>query len=108
VNIINPLQNTTLDFTKTIGNLFYETKDHKNVVQKKITYFLEHLRNEYLMDTQNLDETFVKRLALKSGKEIDETQQLIKLINQLKRKVYFEEKDVLDITKAVERFHKKE
>ncbi|WP_430412588.1 DUF4350 domain-containing protein [Kordia sp.] len=108
VKIINPLENTTLDFTKTIGNLFYETKDHENVVGKKVTYFLEHLRNDYLMDTQVLDEKFVKRLALKSGKDKDEIHDLISLIIKLKKKVHFQEQDVLNITKAVERFNKKE
>ena len=107
VKIINPLENTTLDFTKTIGNLFYETRDHRNVVQKKITYFLEHLRNDYLMDTQVLDEPFVKRLASKSGKDQDEIKDLISLIIILKKKVHFQEADVLSITKAVERFNEK-
>lgn len=108
VKIINPLENTTLDFTKTIGNLFYETRDHRNVVQKKITYFLEHLRNEYLMDTQELDDKFVRRLASKSGKTQDEVYELTLLIIQLKKKVYFTEQDVLSITKAIESFNKKE
>ncbi|WP_046755716.1 DUF4350 domain-containing protein [Kordia jejudonensis] len=108
VNIINPLQNTTLDFTKTIGNLFYETKDHANVVRKKITYFLEHLRNDYLIDTQELDDRFVKRLASKSGKSEEEVYQLTLLIKQLKKKVHFQEEDVLNITKAIERFNQKE
>ncbi|WP_298424494.1 DUF4350 domain-containing protein [uncultured Kordia sp.] len=108
VKIINPLENTTVDFAKTIGNLFYETKDHENVVRKKITYFLEHLRNEYLMNTQALDERFVKRLALKSGKKQEDIFELISLIIKLKKKVHFQEQDVLNITKAIERFHKKE
>ncbi len=108
VKIINPLENTTLDFTKTIGNLFYETKDHENVVRKKITYFLEHIRNEYLMDTQVLDEVFIKRLAGKAGKDKEEVEGLISLIIKLKKKVYFQEHDVLSITKAIERFNKKE
>lgn len=108
VKIINPLENTTLDFTKTIGNLFYETKDHENVVRKKITYFLEHIRNDYLMDTQVLDEVFIKRLALKAGKDKDEIEDLISLIIKLKKKVHFQEYDVLNITEAIERFNKKE
>lgn len=107
VKIINPLENTTLDFTKTIGNLFYETRDHENVVRKKITYFLEHLRNDYLMDTQNLDDRFVKRLAAKSGKTTDEIHELTTLIIKLKKKVHFQEQDVLNITKAIERFNKR-
>jgi hypothetical protein len=107
VKVIKPLENTTVDFTKTIGNLFYETKDHQNVVHKKITYFLEYLRTEYFMDTQVLDEKFCKRLHQKSGKPLDETTQLIQLINILKKKMFFAEEDVLKITTAIERFRQK-
>ena len=43
VPIINPLPNTTLDFTKTIGNLYYQEGNHQNIVDKKIIYFLEKI-----------------------------------------------------------------
>jgi len=107
VNIVEPLQNTTVDFTKTIGNLFYETKDHENVVRKKITYFLEHLRTDYFMDTQVLDEKFITRLRQKSGKSQEEIERLVKLINILKKKIEFDQNDVLNITKVIENFRKK-
>ncbi|QHI39074.1 hypothetical protein IMCC3317_44750 [Kordia antarctica] len=107
VKIVDPLENTTVDFTKTIGNLFYETKDHENVVRKKITYFLEHLRTEYLMNTQVLDEKFITRLRQKSGKPIEEIERLVKLLNILKKKIHFDQNDVLMITKAIENFRKK-
>ncbi|MEM6686714.1 MAG: DUF4350 domain-containing protein, partial [Bacteroidota bacterium] len=108
VKVIKPLENTTLDFTKTIGNLFYETKDHQNVVHKKITYFLEYLRTEYFMDTEALDDTFCKRLHQKSGKSLEETEKLIKLINTLRNKPFFDENDVLQITLAIEKFRNKD
>ncbi|WP_046744282.1 DUF4350 domain-containing protein [Kordia zhangzhouensis] len=107
VKVINPLPNTTVDFTKTIGNLFYETKDHENVVQKKITYFLEHLRTEYLMDTQVLDEKFCTRLSQKTGKPKEEIERLVKLIQILQKKLFYDENDVLNITKAIEDFKKR-
>jgi len=108
VKIVKPLENTTVDFTKTIGNLFYETRDHQNVVHKKITYFLEYLRTEYFMDTQVLDAKFCKRLHQKSGKSLEETEKLVKLINILKQKVFFDENDVLRITVAIEKFRNKD
>src|SRR5690606_21049384 len=49
VKVIKPLENTTVAFTKTIGNLYYETKDHNNLIDKKITYFLEYIRRVYYL-----------------------------------------------------------
>lgn len=108
VKVIKPLENTTVDFTKTIGNLFYETKDHQNVAHKKITYFLEYIRTEYFMDTQVLDDKFCKRLHQKSGNSLEETEQLVKLMKILKKKLFFDENDVLKITEAIERFRRKD
>jgi hypothetical protein len=36
VPIIKPLTNTTVDFTKTIGNLYFQEGDHQNIIDKKI------------------------------------------------------------------------
>src|SRR6476620_7206965 len=46
VPIITPLANTTIDFAKSIGNLYYQVAQHDNIIDKKIIYFLEKVRNE--------------------------------------------------------------
>jgi hypothetical protein len=107
VKVIKPLKNTTIDFTKTIGNLYYETKDHNNLIDKKITYFLEYIRRVYYLDTQILDDKFVKNLALKSGKDQTDIKNLIKLIAILKSKSACNEGDLLALNKAIEDFYTK-
>lgn len=105
VKVIKPLENTTVDFAKTIGNLYYETKDHDNLIEKKITYFLEYIRRVYYLDTQLLDEKFTKLLSLKSGKDKILTQQLVKQINYLKAKNNCSENDLIKLNKTIEDFH---
>ena len=105
VPIIQPLQNTTIAFTKTIGNLYYETKDHNNLIDKKITYFLEYIRRVYYLDTQILDEKFMKNLALKANKKDSDTKKLINLIAHLKAKTNCNEDDLLRLSKAIEDFY---
>lgn len=104
VKTIKPNENTTVAFTKTIGNLYYETKEHDTIIDKKITYFLEYLRREYLLDTQILDEKFIKNLSLKSNKKQESIKRLINLILQLKAKRHLEEADLLRLNKAIEAF----
>lgn len=105
VRVINPLKNTTVDFTKTIGNLYYETKDHDNLIEKKITYFLEYIRRVYYLDTQILDDKFVKNLALKSGNDEGDVKKLINQIVHLKAKTSCNEGDLLRLNKAIEDFY---
>lgn len=107
VKVIKPLDNTTVAFTKTIGNLYYETKDHNNLIDKKITYFLEYIRRVYYLDTQLLNDKFVKFLSLKSGKNKIETKRLIDLIAYLRAKRECTENDLLRLNKAIEDFYTK-
>ena len=108
IPIIEPLRNTTVDFTKTIGNLYYQEGNHKNIIDKKIIYFLEKLRNDYLLDTTELNETFINRYHQKSGHKKEEIKALIQLIQQLKNKEICDENDIIKLNIAIEKLnHKK-
>jgi hypothetical protein len=104
VPIIKPLPNTTVDFTKTIGNLYYQEGDHTTIIDKKIIYFLERVRNEYLMDTTKLDADFVKKLHQKSGKDYFIIERAVFLINNHRKSPHNSiEDDLVDINKALEK-----
>jgi hypothetical protein len=105
VKVVKPLENTTVAFTKTIGNLYYETKDHNTIIDKKITYFLEYIRRVYYLDTQILDDKFAKSLTLKSGKDLENTKKLMNLIVSLKAKPVCNEADLLALNTAIEDFY---
>ncbi|WP_456314210.1 DUF4350 domain-containing protein [Pseudomonas shirazensis] len=104
VPILKPLPNLTLDFTKTIGNLYYQEGDHDNIIDKKIIYFLERIRNEYLIDTTKLDDDFIKKLHHKSGKEENDIRELVFLINEHRKSYHGSlEEDLIRINNAIEK-----
>ena len=107
VKVIKPLRNTTVEFTRTIGNLYYETKDHQNIIDKKITYFFEKIRNDHYLDTQVLNDQFIKNLALKTGNDKLKVKKLIDLIIHLRSKTICDEGDLLRLNKAIEEFYNK-
>ncbi|MEN4761481.1 DUF4350 domain-containing protein [Chryseobacterium sp. C39-AII1] len=79
---IEPLKNTSVDFVKSIGNLYLQEGDFHDMMAKKAQYFLNKVRMDLLIDTQNLDEEFVKKLQLKTGKPIELIQEAIDLIKK--------------------------
>jgi hypothetical protein len=104
VPIIEPLRNSTIDFTKTIGNLYYQEGNHDDIINKKIIYFLEKIRNEYLIDTSNLNDDFVKKFQLKSGKNKSDIQKIVFLINNYLKSPHTSiEEDLVQINKAIEK-----
>jgi hypothetical protein len=104
VPIITPLSNTTVDFTKTIANLYYQEKDFKDILNKKIVFFLEKIRQEYHIDTQNLNDDFVKKLHLKSGKEKELIEKIIININKYKIQYIISENNLLTFNQLLEDF----
>ncbi|WP_338377063.1 DUF4350 domain-containing protein [uncultured Flavobacterium sp.] len=108
IPIIEPLKNTTVDFTKTIGNLYYQEGNHKNIIDKKIIYFLEKIRNEYLIDTTELNESFINRFQHKSGHKKEDIATAFQLINHLKRKEICNEKDIVALNLAIEKLNHKQ
>lgn len=101
--VIEPVKNTTVDFAKTIGNLYYQEGDHHTIIEKKIVYFLEHIRTEYLMETTQLDEEFIQKLHLKSGKPIEDIRAAVNLIQQFRHTTASTANDVVVLNNAIEK-----
>ncbi|NQX86946.1 MAG: DUF4350 domain-containing protein [Flavobacteriaceae bacterium] len=107
IKIIKPIENTTVGFVKTISNLYFETQDHKNIITKKITYFLEKLRTDYNIDTSVLDDEFIEKLTAKSGQNKDVVAKVIKHINWLNSKTDFFEENLVHLNRYIEAFYSK-
>lgn len=82
VPIIEPLKNTSVDFVKSIGNLYLQEGDFHDMMAKKAQYFLNKVRMDLLIDTQHLDAEFAKKLHLKTGKPMEMIDEAIHLIKK--------------------------
>ena len=106
IPVVEPLKNATLDFTKTIGDLYYQHGDFTNIISNKIQYFLEHIRSKYYLNTNELSEGFISKLAIKSSNKKEDTRALIDYIVYLKSKSNHTEKDLIQLNKLIESFTK--
>lgn len=82
VPVIEPLKNTSVDFVKSIGNLYLQEGDFHDMMAKKAQYFLNKVRMDLLIDTQNLDEEFAKKLQLKTGKPMEMINEAVGFIKK--------------------------
>lgn len=103
IPIKEPVPNTTVDFTKTIGNLYLQEGSHYLIIEKKIIYFLEKIRTEYMIDTFYLDETFINKLHQKTGKDPALIENVVRLIQKHRSTIISTQKDVIEISKAIEK-----
>lgn len=84
IPIIKPLSNTTVDFTKTVSNLYLQNKDYEDLINKSIIYTLEKIRRKYWIDTTKLNEQFILDLHAKTGKDKQDIKQFVSFVEQFK------------------------
>lgn len=106
IPIITPLKNTTVAFIKTIATVFLQQKDNRSVAGKKITYFLELVRNKYFIATTHLNDEFVDVLSRKSGVERDQINELVQMIYTVQQVEQLPDKHLLVLNNKIDNFYK--
>lgn len=98
-------KNDSLDFVKTLGRLYYDNRNHKNLAEKMGAYFLEHVRSVYKIPTHTLDEDFVKLLHAKSGHPQAELTAIVQEITQFQQWPNLSEEKLANFHKSLEYFY---
>ncbi len=106
IPIVKPLPNQTLTFTKTIAGMYFDKKDHKSIALHQINHFLEFVRSTYNLDTNFINDEFIKKLALKSDNTLEETRLLINYIVSLRSRQALTQEELLELNKRIEAFKK--
>jgi len=99
-------RNDSLEFVKTIGRLYHEKRDNKNLAKKMAAYFLEHVRNRYKISTTRLDDEFVKSLQRKTGQPEKNIGEIIFFINSIDEEDEITDQQLADFHKKLEEFYK--
>jgi len=108
IPVVSKPRNDSLDFIKTIGRLYYDNADHKNLCRKMSAYFLEHVRTKYKLATGNLNEEFIENLQFKSGVNEEQLRKIISFINNLNENNVVTQRQLMNFYKQLETFYKKE
>ncbi|HEY1870760.1 MAG TPA: DUF4350 domain-containing protein [Chitinophagaceae bacterium] len=99
-------RNDSLEFVKTIGRLYYEKGDNKNLAGKMAAYFLEHVRNRYKLTTNELDDEFVTALQRKTGQPENNIRKIISFIQDMDKPDVISDEQLADFHKELEEFYK--
>lgn len=106
IPVIEPFKNTTLQFVDIVGTLYYQTGDHKNIADKKILYFLEHIRTAFQIKTTVYDGAFITRIVNLSGIEKQKVHDLFYYFSDLSIKSTVTQQELLKLNGMIEDFQK--
>jgi hypothetical protein len=106
IPVIQPLKNASVDFVKTIGRLYFQRRDNKNLAQKMAVHFQDYVRSKYSIRTSLTDPEFEKRLAWKTGYDIVALKDLLYFINMLQDEPSVTDEGLLELNRKLEHFYK--
>jgi hypothetical protein len=104
---IKPNDNTTVAFTETIGLLYLQKKDNKNIAEKMCAYFNEYIRNNYFLNTSTVNDDFITTLSRKSGVERGKVESLYRAINYAQQNAIVDDYQLLSLNEQIQNFYKK-
>lgn len=106
IPVIEPFPNTTLQFVDIVGTLYYQTGNHKNIADKKITYFLEYIRTAFVTKTTVYDTEFITRISNLSGINQEQVTELFYFFSELNLKQTVSQQELLKLNGLIEKFYK--
>ncbi len=105
IPIVEPPKNTSLEFTETIGRLYFSSKNHKDIAEKKIIYLLEFLRSNYYLKI-NMNVVDFKIIAEKTGANEDSVKRLFSAIQSIQSESWLASDQLFRFNGLVEDFYK--
>lgn len=107
VPIILPYPNYTLDFAKTLSELYRYNTDHTAMVKYKINYFLDQIKQKYNITAKDTEKDYSELLSSKSGVDFETCSKIVLTIDIFKTKNYLDKEDFYKLQSLIESFKKK-
>lgn len=105
IPIIEPLPNLTLDFTETVGRLYFKSSAHKEIAEKRVRALLAYIREHYFLKTDKFDEKFLASLSAKSNISLKEIRVLFRSIERIRNAPEISESQLIEINQSIDNFY---
>ena len=106
IPVVNRPKNSSIDFVKTIGSMYYHDGDATKIIAHQKTLFLTYIKTRYGISIQEKDESFLKRVSLKSGLSEHEIDFILKEATRLNLLGEIKQKDLIDFNRLTENFYR--
>ncbi|MBI2731103.1 MAG: hypothetical protein HYX40_10185 [Sphingobacteriales bacterium] len=103
---LQPNINSSVSFVQTVGLLYLQKKDNRNIAVKMITYFLEYVRNHYFIATNIMNADFVKSLSRKSSISEERINELLRIMESVDERDNISDIELLDLHNRILEFYK--
>jgi len=104
IKVIEPLNNSSLEFVNTIGRLHFLQKNHPSLIQHQMRYLMLYIREKYRIYATELNEEVIIQLSIKSGVNTNDIQAIKNKYDLLRNYVELEDKEAIEFYKLISKF----
>ncbi|MDR1762531.1 MAG: hypothetical protein LBR64_01045 [Dysgonamonadaceae bacterium] len=96
IPVVNPPVNRSFGFMQLIGNLYYGQHDNVEIIRLKLKYFAAEMKSQTGIEFENdiPQESGYKRIADKTGLEIEEVQTLFENLKSSLSEYYINDREL--------------
>lgn len=98
--------NSSVEYTKTIGSLYFESSNYKEMALKKIEYFKEHLHRKYRLKNIQFNAEDVQTLSEKTAIPKEDLTRLFNTIHKIEDSGALEVSRLKELIKEINNFYK--
>jgi hypothetical protein len=104
IKVIEPLNNTSLEFVNTIGRLQFLQKNHPSLIRHQMRYLMLFIREKYKIFATDLNEEIINQIAIKSGVNKEDIQAIQNKYELLKNCVELDDNEAIEFYKLINKF----
>lgn len=76
-------RNTSVEFVRTIGNLYYQKIGISDLLKMRLGFLKERLKTDYQLSVDQSDAELIERLSNKTGKPVDMVADFVDIIREV-------------------------
>lgn len=104
IPVVTALPNRTLDFTRTISDMYFVQSDQKSIAEHKINYFLDWLRTRYYLGNIHKEAEFNNAIASRSGHSLEFVTKVFSFLEQIRNSDQLSDDDLMKLNTLLQKF----
>jgi hypothetical protein len=106
VPVVEPPENETAGFVRTVGRLYFERGDHAHLAQKKIVHFRTYARERLRLRNPSFDDDEAPRVAERSGVPVADVRALFETLAEAEGRERLSEERLQTISRRLHDFYR--
>lgn len=107
IPVWEPPKNSGVEWVQTIGDLYFEAQNSKDLVEKMERYFREYIREKYRMYNMHFTESEIERLSAKSGVAKNHINKIGRLFKKGQHANSISTNEIISLRKSLQAFYYK-